>query len=157
MSSRASETIGTTILYNQLMNWIIFALGAIGAGAISDLFRKLGSNLKDPFLSNLVFQVGAVSTAVILYLLFSRKIEGNHQGILYALIGGILISIFTTLSFKALGDGPGVSTVMPVIRIGVVLLVVILGVLLFKDKPTWNIIVGTILASTGVYILFLNK
>ena len=139
------------------MNWILFALGAIGAGAISDLFRKLGSNLRDPFLSNVIFQAASFATALILYFLFSRKVEANHQGMLYALIGGILISVFTTFSFKALSDGPNVSTVIPVIRIGVVLLVVILGVLLFKDKLTWNIILGIILATSGVYLLSLNK
>jgi len=139
------------------MNWIIFALGAIGAGAISDLFRKLGSNLKDPFLSNVIFQAASFATALILYFLFSKKLEGNPQGMLYALIGGVLISIFTTFSFKALSDGPNVSTVIPVIRIGVVLLVVILGVLIFKDKLTWNIIFGILLASTGVFLLSLNK
>ena len=139
------------------MNWIIYALGAIGAGAISDLFRKLGSQLKDPFFTNLMFQIGAFSTAIILYIIFSRKSEGNPKGIMYAIIGGILISIFTTFSFKALAGGPGISTVMPVIRIGVVLLVVILGVLLFRDKLTWNLVLGIILASSGVYLLFLNK
>lgn len=144
-------------IYNMLMSWIIFALGAIGAGAISDLFRKLGSNLKDPFLSNLVFQLGALSTAIILYLLFSRKLEGNPKGMMYALIGGIMISVFTTFSFRALAGGPGVSTVMPVLRIGVVLLVVILGIVLFREKLTWNIVLGTLLAGTGVYLLFLNK
>ncbi|HSA83301.1 MAG TPA: EamA family transporter [Patescibacteria group bacterium] len=139
------------------MNWIIFALGAIGAGAISDLFRKLGSNLRDPFLSNLLFQGAGFATAIILYFIFSRKLEGNPYGILYAAIGGIFISIFTALSFKALSDGPGVSTVMPVLRIGVVLLVVILGILLFREKLTWNIVLGVLLAGSGVYILFLNK
>ncbi|SRR6266403_6071316 len=139
------------------MSWIIFALGAIGAGAISDLFRKLGSNLKDPFFSNVIFQGAAFATALILYFVFSRKLEGNHNGMLYALIGGILISIFTTFSFKALGDGPGVSTVMPFIRIGVVILVVILGILLLKDKLTWNIVVGVLLATAGVYLLSINK
>lgn len=139
------------------MNWIIFALGAISTGAISDLFRKLGSNLKDPFLSNLIFQVGSLTTAIILYLLFSRKIEGNPQGMTYALIGGILISVFTTFSFKALGSGPGVSTVIPVIRIGVVLLVVILGILLFRDRVTWHLIVGILLATAGVYLISLNQ
>lgn len=139
------------------MSWLIYALGAISSGAISDLFRKLGSNLKDPFLSNLVFQIGSLTTAIILYLLFSRKLEGNPQGIKYALIGGILISIFTTFSFKALADGPGVSTVIPVIRIGVVLLVVTLGVLLFKDKLTWNLITGIFLAGLGIYLISLNK
>ena len=139
------------------MNWIIFALGAISSGAISDLFRKLGSNLKDPFLSNLIFQVGSLTTAIILYLIFSRKIEGNSQGILFALIGGIFISIFTTFSFKALASGPDVSTVIPVIRIGVVILVIVLGILLLKDKITWNLIKGIILAIIGVYLISLNK
>jgi uncharacterized membrane protein len=139
------------------MSWLIYALGAISAGAASDLFRKLGANLKDPFLSNLVFQLGALTTAIVLYMLFSRKLEGNPEGIKYALIGGILISIFTTFSFKALADGPGVSTVIPVIRVGVVILVVILGILLFKDKLTWNLISGIVLASLGIYLISLNK
>lgn len=139
------------------MNWIIYALGAISAGAVSDLFRKLGSNLRDPFLSNLVFQVGSLTMAIVLYMLFSRKTEGNTKGIVFALIGGLLISIFTAFSFKALASGPNVSTVIPVIRVGVVLLVVILGVLLFKDKLTWNLVTGIILASLGVYLISLNK
>ncbi|HZE87441.1 MAG TPA: hypothetical protein VE090_04525, partial [Methylomirabilota bacterium] len=134
------------------MNWIIFALGAIGAGAISDLFRKLGSNLKDPFLSNLLFQTGSLTTAIILYLIFSRKGVDSPQGIMYAIVGGILISIFTAFSFKALATGPGVSTVIPVIRIGVVLVVVVLGILLFKDKLTWYTLVGVSLATAGVYL-----
>jgi uncharacterized membrane protein len=137
------------------MSWLIYALGAITAGAFSDLFRKLGSSLKDPFFSNLVFQSGTFATAIILYLLFSRRTEGNPKGMLYAVIGGVLISIFTTFTFKALSVGPGVSTVIPIIRVGAVLLVATLGVLLFKDKLTWHLMTGIILASAGVYLIFL--
>lgn len=136
------------------MSWIIYAFGAISAVAISDLFRKLGSNLKDPFLSNLFFQMGSLSMAVTLYLLFSRRIEKNYQGIIFAVIGGLLVSVFTTLSFKALAVGPGVSTVIPVIRVGGVILVAILGVLIFKDKLTLNLLLGIILAISGVYLIF---
>src|SRR5438046_1805664 len=109
------------------MSWIIYAFGAIFAAGFSDFFRKLGSNLQDPFFTNLVFQIGTFSTAVIMYLLFSRKFENQPRDILYAIIGGVLISIFTTFSFKALSTGPGVSTVIPVLRIGGVVLVFILG------------------------------
>jgi uncharacterized membrane protein len=137
------------------MGWLIYALGAITAGAISDLFRKLGSNLHDPFLSNLIFQAGSFTTAIILFLVFSRNFENNQKGILYAIIGGVLISIFTTFTFKALSSGPGVSTVIPVIRVGSVLLVALLGVLLFKDKLTWNLVTGILLASIGVYLIFI--
>jgi len=139
------------------MNWIIYALGAISAVAVSDLFRKLGSNLKDPFLSNLIFQIGSITTAVTLWLIFSRKFESNNIGILYAIVGGILISIFTTFSFKALELGPGVSTVIPIIRVGGVLLVSILGIILFRDKFTWSLILGILLATTGVYLIFSGK
>lgn len=137
------------------MGWIIYALGAMTAGAVSDLFRKLGSNLHDPFLSNLIFQAGSFTTAIILYLVFSRHYENNQKGILYAVIGGVLISVFTTFTFKALSSGPGVSTVIPIIRVGAVLLVALLGVLLFKDKLTWNLVTGIILASIGVYLIFI--
>jgi bacterial/archaeal transporter family protein len=138
------------------MSWIIFALGAISTGAISDLFRKLGSNLKDPFFSNLLFQAGSFTMAIILYLAFSRKLEGNPNGMMYAVIGGLFISIFTTFSFKALADGPGISTVIPFIRIGVVALVVILGILLLREKLSWNIVAGLALAFAGVYLLTLK-
>jgi len=139
------------------MSWVIYALGAIVAVAISDLFRKLGSNLKDPFFSNMIFQLGSITTAVILYLLFSRRLEGNPKGMLYALIGGLLISIFTTFTFKALADGPGVSTVIPVVRIGGVLLVAILGILIFREKLTAHIVFGILFSMIGVYLLLSNK
>jgi uncharacterized membrane protein len=137
------------------MNWIIYALGAITAGAFSDLFRKLGSNLKDPFFSNLIFQSASFTMAIVLFLLFSRNYENNSRGMTYAVIGGILISIFTTFTFKALSSGPGVSTVIPIIRVGAVLLVAALGVLLFKDKLTWHLVAGVVFASLGVYLIFI--
>lgn len=138
---------------NSSMGWMLYVFGAIGAIAVSDLFRKLGSNLKDPFLSNLIFQSGSITTAIILYLLFSRRFESNQQGIIFAVIGGILVSIFSTFSFKALEIGPSVSTVIPVIRVGGVLLVVILGVLVFKDKLTLNLVSGILLALVGIYLI----
>ena len=138
------------------MNWILYALGAISAVAVSDLFRKLGSNLKDPFFSNLIFQIGTFTTAVTMYLLFSRKLEGNPKGMIYAVIGGILISIFTTFSFKALSLGP-VSVVIPVIRVGGVLLVTVLGIIIFKEKLTLNLVLGVILSTIGLYLIFSSR
>ena len=139
------------------MNWILYALGAIAAVTVSDLFRKLGSSLQDPFFSNLVFQGASVIMAILLWLVFSRRFEYNNKGVLYAFIGGLLISVFTAFLFKALEIGPGVSTVMPVVRVGGVLLVAILGVLLFGEKLTWSIGIGIFLAASGVYLIFSGK
>lgn len=139
------------------MSWIIYALGAIATQAGSDIFRKLASSLKDPFFLNLVFQSGAFFMAIILYMMFSRKSFVNTQEITYAFIGGLLISVFTTLFFKAITLGPGIATVSPGVRIGAVALVALAGVFIFREKLTWNLIAGITLASTGVYLLFLNK
>ena len=137
--------------------WVLYALGASAAIAASDLFRKLGSNLNDPFLNNLIFQIGSVSMAISLWLLFSRKFEPNTRGIAYALAGGMLVSIFTALFFKALANGPGISVVAPFVRVGGIVLVVIFGVLLFREKITWGMGAGIVLALSGVYLIFSGK
>lgn len=139
------------------MTWITYALAAIGAEAAADIFRKLAVSLKDPFFVNLIFQSGAFIMAVFLYLLFSRKHIAAGNEVTYAFLGGLCISLFTILFLKALAIGPGIATVSPAIRIGVVIVVTLVGLFLFREKLTWNLITGIILASTGVYLIFLNK
>ncbi len=139
------------------MNWATYSLIAIGIVGISDLLRKLASGLKDPFFTNLVFQLSATTFAVITYFLFSRKIENNTKDIIFAVLGGITIAAFSLFSFKALSTGPGVSVVIPILRIGGITLVVLLGIILLKEKLSMNTIFGLIFSSIGIYLLFLNK
>lgn len=139
------------------MSWIVYALAAIGAEAASDIFRKLTVAIRDPFFVNLIFQSGAFLMAVLLYLGFSRKSFPGSNEITYAFIGGLCISLFTVLFLKAFSLGPGIATVSPAIRLGVVVVVTVVGLFIFREKLTWNLIAGIILASTGVYLIFLNK
>ncbi len=130
---------------------------AIGLMAVSDLFRKIASNLKDPLFANLVFQTSAWIIAVLLYLVFSRKIENNPKDIMSGIIGGATICIFTIISFKTLAIGPGVSVVMPALRIGGVTLVALLGIIILKEKLSIQSVAGMILSAVGIYLLFSNK
>lgn len=139
------------------MHWGFYAFLAILFTGFSDLFRKLGSDLKDPFFASLVFQIGTFSTTLIMYLLFSRKIVQDPKGITFAFLGGIFIAIFTTLSFKALSIGPGASVVLPTLRIGGIILVVILGVLLLRERLNTQTIFGLVLSVVGIWLLFSNK
>lgn len=138
------------------MNWIFYALIAIGLMGVSDLFRKLASNLKDPIFSNFIFQLGAMTISTILFI-YSRKVVNNPRDIAFGLIGGMLIGLFTTFSFKALNIGPGVSVVMPALRIGGVTLVAILGIILLKEKLTLQSVFGFLFSTVGIYLLFSNK
>jgi len=139
------------------MDWKFYALLAIVFTGFSDLFRKLGSDLKDPFFGSLIFQIGTFSTTLIMYLLFSRKVVNDPKGIGFAFIGGVLIAIFTTLSFKALSSGPGASVVLPTLRIGGIMLVVILGIFVLREKLTMSTVFGLLLSVVGIWFLFSSK
>jgi uncharacterized membrane protein len=141
------------------MNWIIFTIGAVAAGALADIFRKYGSIINDPFLNNLVFQTTAFITAFVLYFIFSRKaIPATQSHVMtYIIVGGLFVSLFTTFFFKALTLGPGVSTVAPIVRAGGIITVAILGLILFHEKFSWSLAAGIVLASAGIYLMFLNK
>ncbi len=135
----------------------MYALIGIIVMAASDFFRKLASQLHDPFFTALIFQIGSITTTVILYLIFSRKIESNHTAVGYAFIGGVLVAIFTLFSFKALATGPGVSTVIPILRVGGIALVVVLGVLLLREKLTFMTTLGLALSLVGIYFMYVGK
>lgn len=139
------------------MTWIIYTLIAIGIVGVSDLFRKLASNLKDPFFTNLVFQLSATTFAVITYFIFSRKIENNPKDIIFAILGGLTIAAFSLFSFKALSTGPGVSVVIPTLRIGGITLLVVLGIIVLKEKLSFQTFIGLIFSAIGIYLLFSNK
>jgi uncharacterized membrane protein len=139
------------------MSWIFYAIAAIGAGGLADFFRKFGSAVKDPFLDNLIFQAAAFISAIVLYMLFSRKAVPDGNVMTYVIAGGICISIFTTLFFKTLSIGPGVSVVAPIVRAGALILIAILGVVILHEKFTWHLIAGIALTSLGIYMMFLNQ
>lgn len=139
------------------MTWIFYATIAIVVIAASDFFRKLASQLHDPFFTALIFQAGSIITTVILYLIFSRKIESNATAVGYAFMGGVLVAIFTLFSFKALATGPGVSTVIPVLRVGGIALIVLLGVFLLREKLTLMTTLGLALSLAGIYFMYVGK
>ena len=80
------------------MSWIIYALIAIALIGVSDLFRKLASDIKDPIFTNLVFQIRAFAATIVMFSL-SRKVVNNSKGILFALVGGVLVAVFLAVSF----------------------------------------------------------
>ena len=92
----------------------------------------------------------------LLLFVFHRKTGGNSSSIIYALIGGMLISLFSAVSFKALSLGP-VSVVWPAIRVGGLAFVVLLGIFLLKEKLALQTLIGFTFAVIGIYLLLSNK
>jgi uncharacterized membrane protein len=137
--------------------WVLYGLGATFAIAMSDVYRKLSSNFTDPYLNNLVFQIGSIGMAIALWLFYSRKAEQDSLSVVYALAGGMFVSVFTALFFKALSMGPGISTVAPVVRIGGLVVVVLLGVFFLREKVTLGAGLGMSLAVAGLIIMSMSR
>jgi uncharacterized membrane protein len=138
------------------MNWIIASIHALAFLGFSDLFRKLASTSRDPFFVNLVFQSAAFLTALILFLM-NKKMIASPKEIGFAVIGGILISLATAYSMRALAIGPGLSTVMPIIRFGGLAITALLGIIILREKISIQTIFGFFFAIIGIYLLFNHK
>lgn len=139
------------------MNWVVYALFAILVVGVSDIFRKIASTIKSPFEANLYFQWGGAISALILFLLFSRKMTADPKTALTSFTGGSLIAIFTLFSFKALSMGPSASVVMPVLRIGGISFLVLLSIIFLKERLNFQMLVGLLFSFIGIYLLFSNK
>lgn len=133
--------------------WPLFALGAVLAIAFSDTMRKLGANVQDVYLSGIIFMLGGLITTTILWLTLSREIEWNPKGFQYAALGGMFIALYTICMFKALETG-SLSIVAPLVRTCGIIMVTVLGIFLFHEKLSWNLIVGILLALGGSYLIF---
>ena len=137
------------------MQWLLYTILAITTLGTADFFRKIASNIKDPIFTNLLFQSGAFAAALILFLAH-RKTAGDTQSIVYTIAGGVLISLFSLTSFKALSLGP-VSVIWPTIRIGGLIFVVLLGILLLKERLSIQTIIGFTFSLIGLYLLLSHK
>ncbi len=137
------------------MNWVVTSLIAIALSGTSDLLRKLAASIANPFVANLFFQMGAATAGIGMFLLFARgsALPSVRDGVT-AFLGGFLIATFTYFSFRALSSGPGLSTVMPILRIGGVIFTVVLGLIVLRERLTWYTVAGLLLSSSGIYLLF---
>ena len=140
--------------HTDTMTWIVYAIAAIIVVAISDVFRKLASGFSDPFFANLIFQMGSITAAVLAWSVFSRKSLLDPKLMTFAFLGGLFISTFTLISFKTLAIGPGASTVLPFLRIGGIVLLVIMGILFLKESFTAVKAIGLVFSFIGLFLLY---
>ncbi len=137
------------------MNWIMNSLYAILFAGMSDSLRKFGAS-GNIFFTALIFNLGAFSASFLLYLIFGKpSFEPKSTSII--LLAGIFIGLFNVFVFKALHTGQGVSLVLPIVRAGAVALVVVIGILFFKEKLTAKALLGLVFSVVGIYLLFQPK
>ena len=135
------------------MNWAIYALlSAVFAGATA-ILAKVGVQ---GVPSNLAT---AVRTVVVLVFAWGIVLaRGEAQGLgaltrqtwIFLILSGLATGLSWLCYFRALQLGP-VSRVAPIDKLSFVIAVV-LGIVLFREKVTWQLGVGAALIAAGVLL-----
>ena len=134
--------------------WVIFAFSAAITAAIVVVLSKAGMKDMD---STLVFAVQAVlilvvSWGVVFFQGTYNKIgEINNRTWVYLIIAGILTTVSSLLSFRAL-KLQDASIVSPIERISLVFAIILAAVFL-KEKINLQTIIGALLMVIGAIVI----
>jgi transporter family protein len=138
--------------------WILYAVLAALSAALVIFLTKIGLKNVDP---SLAFAIQAV---LILSITWSVVFyQGNHTTVkeiegkawIVLLLAGVLTTLSTLLSYKALSMGPS-SFVVTIERTSLIFTIV-LSVIFLKEKLTWQLLAGGVLILSGAILIALSN
>ena len=139
---------------NLRESWLLFALGSAFFAALTALFGKLGvaginSNLAT-FIRTVVI---LLVTAGILSLRseWARPAGLSWQSWLFLVLSGIATGLSWLCYYRALQLGP-ISKVAPIDKLSVAF-VIVLGLLVLGEKPSWPTLLGGALILAGALVI----
>jgi drug/metabolite transporter (DMT)-like permease len=139
------------------MNWyyLVF-IAVIGTSAFS-AFVKLSHGKIDPILGTVLLQFAAFILVALYYggkrSSLDSAVVWTSAGVIYSLLAGVFIVIANLCIFYIYHYGAPLSIAAPMMRVGSMILVVLIGIFLFKENLDHTKILGLILSITGIYLL----
>lgn len=129
--------------------------------ALFGIFTSRASGAIDANLSAVIFN-GLGSVIPLLTYIFLKFIKGTKliaisvPGIIYSILAGVAIAIFSVLLVKIFEKG-GLAYVMPLIYGGIVVLGSLSGWLIFKESVSFLQIIGIAVIIVGIIIVIISK
>ena len=138
------HTLGIILLSATAILW--------GAGFVLNSQLSSTSFVNAPAMLNAVRFVGA---ALILLIIFARKLKFNKKTLLYGSIGGIML--FAGFQLQLVGLGYTTPAHCGFFTASYIVFVPFMSWIAYKKRPKWIVFVGIALAITGLVILNINK
>ena len=139
---------------------IVLIIFAIVFYTLFDVFASKASNGIDANLSSVIFNGlgAALPLAIYGFLKFkgSKLVQTTSPGVLYSVLAGVSIAIFSILLIKIFERG-GLAYVMPLIYGGAVILASLVGWLLFKEAVSALQLVGIAAVALGIALIVIAK
>ncbi len=140
--------------------WIVYAILTILTYASFDFFVKKTSGKGDDYFVTLIINIVSVLPALAMVLLtkFSGKnIEIQKEGLISATFAGIFVGLTSIFFIKMFVSGVNLSVGVPLVRVGMIIISILLGVLLLKETLNLKQTLGIVLALIGMFLLIYSK
>ncbi len=138
------------------VDWIFYAVVTALLLAAADVFVKLAAGKLSNSVALLIY--GSCTFLVGLGWVLWQRFQGVPQfaqlpGILAAGAVGLTFAMVTLGLYITFGAGAPISLASPLIRLGGLVLVSLVGLIFFKEPLTWRYVVGMLLAGGGIYLI----
>ncbi len=139
--------------------WLVWAVITAFFYGLFDFFVKKTSGKVEDGLA--AFIINTISALVLLvYILFAKykgfKLFATQQGLMFAVIAGIFIGIASMTFIKVFSSGSSLSVGVTIVRVGMIIIGITLGVLVLQEKLDIRQIVGAIMALIGLGLILLK-
>ena len=136
--------------------WFYYAVAAAVLYGLHQVFTKLAAERIGDGLGGFVVEASAALTiaAYLAILWFSGKWEqkATGAGVYYSVLTGLCVGI-GTIMFFLLFQKQGPLSVVPMILAGGAALMATIGIICFKERTSWQHLLGIILSIAGLFLL----
>ncbi len=142
------------------MNWLTTALFTILFYSVFDLFVKLASGKINDNLGAAIMNIVSFFVAFIWLLIRSysgEQVSFTKPGIIYAVLAGIFVGLASIFFIRMFALGVNLSTGVPLVRVGMIVLGSFFGVLILKDGINLKYIIGFLFSVIGLYLIITAK
>lgn len=139
------------------MHWYYLATVAMIGTTLFSLFIKLNGDKISPLLGTLVMQLAGLITLLsilFIHILINKPVLFyTMHGLIYSILAGISIAITNLCIFYIFYSHAPLSIATPLMRIGGMLMVVLLGLYIFNEKLNLEKSIGIFLSIIAIYLL----
>lgn len=136
--------------------WFWYAVGAAVLYGLHQVFTKLAAERIGDGLGGFVVEASAALT-IALYLAWlwvsgRWDQKASAGGVTYSLLTGLCVGVGTLLFFLLFQKGGPLSAV-PMVLAGGAALMALTGILFFKERASWQHVLGIVLSIIGLFLL----
>lgn len=136
--------------------WLLYGSLTVICYGIMDFFIKRSAGKIDDALGSSIINIFSFLVPFIWYLAIKfsgKEILFTKQGAFSSAIAGIAIGFGTVFFLKMFATGVNLSTGVPLVRMGIIILAFLVGILVLKENVSITQIVGLVLSLAGLYLI----